>query len=296
MIERTNFKSKQNGEELLSNVPGTSLFHCLYADNESLIGGAFPWHWHTAFEIDYVEGCDMRFDFAGSSVVVPQGNAIFINAGEIHSYQPNGTTPCKITAFIFEPVFLAGNYNDAIYTKYVAPVLNAAPTSLLISSDTRQSLGMISVIENMIRIASVEPACYEIRLRSELGNFWCCLMDCLKSIQEFPCPKNKDRERIKQMLDFIHANYSQPLSLKDIAASALVGSRECSRCFARSIGRSPMEYLNYYRIQMAIRQLITTDRSVTDISEYSGFSSISYFGKVFKRYTGLSPLQYRSCV
>lgn len=291
MIERTHFRAKQDEEELLS---GDASFHCLYADDDSLIGGAFPWHWHTAFEIDYIEGCDMQFQFAGTSLVVPQGNAVFINSGEIHSYQPKGTSPCKITAFLFEPGFLAGSYQDIIYTQYVAPIMNASLASLLISPEVPRHQSMMSSIENMIQIASAEPSCYEIRLRSELGNFWCGLIDTMKQTREFTCPKNRDRERMKQMLDFIHGNYSLRLSLNDIASSAFIGARECSRCFQRSIGCSPMEYLNDYRIQMAIRQLITSDQNITEISEYCGFSSISYFGKVFKQHTGQSPLQYRS--
>ncbi|MGN0180246.1 MAG: helix-turn-helix domain-containing protein [Monoglobaceae bacterium] len=296
MIEKTNFKSKNNKEELLSNASVESLLHCLYADDDSLIGGAFPWHWHTAFEIDYIEGCDMQFDFTGTSVFVPQGNAIFINSGEIHSYRALGKSPCKIIAFIFEPVFLAGSYSDKIYTQYIAPILNAGLTYTLISPDLAKDRNMILNIENMIQLASDEPDCYEIMLRSELGNFWCGLMDSLKSMQEIWCSENRDRKRIKTMLEFIHSNYMHRISLKEIAESALIGPRECSRCFGRSIGRPPMVYLNYYRIQMAIQQLITTDKNVTEISECNGFSSISYFGKVFKEHTGLSPLQYRASV
>lgn len=45
---------------------------------------------------------------------------------------------------------------------------------------------------------------------------------------------------------------------------------------------------------MAVQQLLTTDKTISEISECNGFSSISYFGKVFRQYTGASPLQYRS--
>ncbi|MGN1099024.1 MAG: helix-turn-helix domain-containing protein [Christensenellales bacterium] len=293
MIEKTHFRSKHNKEELLSNACGTSSFYCLYADDESLTGGSFPWHWHAAFEIDYVEGCDMQFNFSGNSLIVPQGNAVFINSGKIHSYQRKGNTSCKIIAFIFEPVFLSGYYNDAIYTRYTAPILSTDLPFLLISRETKQGESMIFNIEKMIRLATDEPDYYEILLRSELGNFWCGLMDTLKATHEFSCSKNKDGERMKLMLDFIHSHYNDHVSLKDIAASAMIGPRECSRCFKRSIKQAPVDYLNYYRIQMAIQQIVTTDKNITEISECNGFSSIGYFGKVFKQHTGLSPLQYR---
>ena len=294
MIEKTNFRATKEREEVLP--AAAAALHCLYADNSSLIGGSFPWHWHTAFEIDYIERCDVQYQFAGASVTVPQGSAVFINSGELHAFQPCASAPCKIIAFLFDPVFLASGCSDPIYTQYIAPVLHADLPFLLLSSENAHHRQMLASIEKMIRTAREEPRCYELLLRTALGEFWCGLMDGLHTAGELPGPKQKDKERLKRMLDFIHANYRQPLSLKDIAAAAFIGSRECSRCFDRSIGLPPMDYLNRYRIQMAIQQLMTSDKSVTEISECCGFSSVSYFGKVFKRATGLPPLQYRASV
>lgn len=253
----------------------------------------FPWHWHTAFEIDYIEGCNVQFNFVGKSLCVPQGSAIFINSEEIHSYCPENPTSCKIYALLFDPVFLAGSYNDTIYMKYVAPVISADLTAFKISSEAEPYQILISQIKNMLHLFLDEPPYYELALRSELGIFWGGLIDKLKATHEFSCPKNRDRARMKKMLDYIHSNYSSQLSLTDVAESAMIGTRECSRCFHRSIGRPPMDYLNDYRIQMAIHQLVSTNKNITEISEACGFSSISYFGKVFKKCIGLSPLQYR---
>lgn len=296
MIIRTNFQVKPSKEELFSNDLGKFPFHCLYVDSSGFIGDIFPWHWHTAFEIDYIAGCDVRFDFAGTSLYVPQGNAIFINSGEIHSYQPQMKEGCKIYAFLFELAFLSGDYNNAMFQKYITPVINAKLTALKISPDMSFFKVMSTNIANMIQLCSDESDYYEFQVHSELGEFWCCLIEELKLQNEFLCSKSRDNERIRKMLDFIHSNYCNPLSLQEIAAAATIGTRECSRCFRRSIGRSPVDYLNDYRVQMAIRLLVTTDKNITEISETTGFSSISYFGKVFKQHTGVSPLQYRASV
>lgn len=297
MIEKTNFRATQKREEIFSENSQTASLRCLYADADSIIGDAFPWHWHTAFEIDYIEGCDTQFDFSGTSLLVPHGSAIFINSGEIHSYRPKVPMQCRIYAFLFAPTILAGSCGDPIYTQYVAPIVGSNLTFLSISSDSGQDAAMLSDIRKMISLASEEPDYYEITLRSTLGSFWCDLMDRLKSQSGFFRSGSRDRERIRQMLNFIHSNYSVPLSLQEIAASAAIGARECSRCFQRCIRRSPMEYLNDFRIQMAMQQLAAADKSITEISECCGFSSISYFGKVFKQHTGQTPLQYRlSCM
>lgn len=55
-----------------------------------------------------------------------------------------------------------------------------------------------------------------------------------------------------------------------------------------------MDYVNFYRIQIALEMLTSTTRTITEISEMCGFSSLSYFGKVFRQHTGVTPVQYRS--
>lgn len=145
----------------------------------------------------------------------------------------------------------------------------------------------------MIRLCAEEPKYYEIRVRTKVEEFWCYLLDKITAMQIKPSSHREESARIKEMLNYIHNHYGNPLSLEKIASAASVGVRECSRCFQRSIRRSPMEYVNFYRVQIALEMLTSTNRTITEISEICGFSSLSYFGKVFRQYTGVTPVQYR---
>ena len=95
------------------------------------------------------------------------------------------------------------------------------------------------------------------------------------------------------MLTFIRQNYREKLSLEDIARSASISKSECLRCFRTSIDRSPFEYLQDYRIEIAERLLRSTDDSVLDIALQTGFSNSAYFGKIFREVHGISPGVYR---
>ena len=55
-----------------------------------------------------------------------------------------------------------------------------------------------------------------------------------------------------------------------------------------------IEYLNQYRLNMAARQLTATDLPVTTIALESGFNNISYFNRVFKKYFGITPREFRT--
>ena len=66
-----------------------------------------------------------------------------------------------------------------------------------------------------------------------------------------------------------------------------------STLFKQSTGSSFKEYLNMVRIEESKRLLANTDYSIIDISLATGFEDQSYFSKVFKKFTGLTPKQYR---
>ena len=75
---------------------------------------------------------------------------------------------------------------------------------------------------------------------------------------------------------------------------AAISVRECSRCFDRCIGVSPIQYLNNYRLHMAAEMLLSTKASILEISENCGFNSAAYFSKLFSEAMGCTPHQYRT--
>lgn len=294
MIKKTYFRSTANKEEVFSSPSNILPFQCLYADTDSLIGGRIPWHWHSAFEIDYVIGSDTCFYFEGKSFEIPAGSAVFINSGAIHSYCPRNPKQCEIYALLFEPVLLSGEYHNDIFRKYIAPVMNGEMTAFPIFAEKQTDRSILSPVEKMVELFSEEPEFYEILLRSELNAFWCELIRHIPPGDKQPNAKRKDHFRMTQMLQYIHTRYRDPISVTEIANAAGIGKRECDRCFQRAIGRTPIGYVNEYRVQMAIQELLCSDKTVTEISEGCGFSSVGYFGKVFRQCTGLSPVQYRN--
>ena len=107
-------------------------------------------------------------------------------------------------------------------------------------------------------------------------------------------PRNsRAEERLKKMLNYIHTNYSASIVLRDIARSADVSERECTRIFSKTTNHTPVEYLRHYRIQMAERYLLESADSISDISDRCGFRDLSYFGRIFREETGRTPSQYR---
>ena len=77
------------------------------------------------------------------------------------------------------------------------------------------------------------------------------------------------------------------------AAEAALEPKYFCRVFRQITGRTPINYLNYYRVECAAELLCTTQGSITDIALECGFGDVSYFSRMFRRYKGQTPGQYR---
>ena len=104
----------------------------------------------------------------------------------------------------------------------------------------------------------------------------------------------KKVSQLKRALALIEENYASPLTLEQLSAAAKMSPKYFCRFFQEMTHHTPIEYLNLYRIEHACYQLITTDRSVTEIAFNCGFNDLSYFIKTFKRYKGITPKRYLS--
>ncbi len=104
---------------------------------------------------------------------------------------------------------------------------------------------------------------------------------------------SKNYELMKRAMLFISENFSKNLSLDEVADYVHLNPSYFSSVFKQSCGSSFKEYLNMVRIEESKRLLANTEYSIIDIAIATGFEDQSYFSKVFKKYTGLTPKQYR---
>ncbi|HIQ99233.1 MAG TPA: PocR ligand-binding domain-containing protein [Candidatus Scybalocola faecavium] len=103
----------------------------------------------------------------------------------------------------------------------------------------------------------------------------------------------KNREIMKKAVSFISQHYSEPITLSYVANEVHLNPAYFSTLFKKEIGLSFKEYLNHVRIEESKRLLSNSNFSIIDIAIAVGFEDQSYFSKVFKKYTGMTPKQFR---
>lgn len=94
-------------------------------------------------------------------------------------------------------------------------------------------------------------------------------------------------------MDYVSKHYREKFHIEDIARELGLSEGYLSRLFRKTTGVCLQDYIVQHRVERSTGLLSYTDMSIPDISAYVGFPSQSYFGKVFKKYTGTTPLKYR---
>ncbi|HEX6468231.1 MAG TPA: helix-turn-helix transcriptional regulator [Streptosporangiaceae bacterium] len=101
---------------------------------------------------------------------------------------------------------------------------------------------------------------------------------------------------IDDVIRDIYARFSEPITIDDMARSAMYSRFHFSRVFREVTGVSPGQFLTTVRIQEAKRLLLTTSLTVKEITVRVGYSSVGTFSAKFKDFVGMSPTAYRDCV
>jgi AraC-like DNA-binding protein len=99
--------------------------------------------------------------------------------------------------------------------------------------------------------------------------------------------------RIAFAVQYIREHLHEDISIEDLCQKACLSRPHFFRCFKNELGFTPTDFINRSRIERAKQQLRQPGMSITDVCYAVGFNSLSYFNRVFKKITGLSPQQYQ---
>jgi AraC-like DNA-binding protein/quercetin dioxygenase-like cupin family protein len=296
MIIRSNLDfSGANHEEVLPVEREKFPYVCMYAELEKEPGGFIGWHWHDAMEIDYILSGAVDIFFLDQECRLQKGDAVFVNADVIHAFRiAPGTEHCKTISHLFYGEFLSGGITTRMHEKYMMPVIGN-PNLQFEKFSPEQDGAAVRNITAATDACDREPEGYEFLLRDSLTAVWIYMLrkedERIKNAQK---KSQTDSNRMREMLEYIHLHYSEKILVEGIASAANVSTRECTRCFLRTIGASPMQYLSQYRLEQAAHMLMHTEEKIIAIADACGFSTESYFGKCFFNQNGCSPREYRN--
>lgn len=257
-------------------------FHCI------------DWHWHHDLEFIYVTHGTAICFADGQSIQLPQDFGMFINSGVLHRYE--AASSVLLPNIVFSPTLLAEE-NSLLYEKYIAPILSSHTPFQIFSPEIPWQKKILELLKQIFSLYETmeKNEKKELYIIQIVWQIWELLFDCLPLTIQLSETKNSRnaQARLQIMMQYIHDHYQSPLTLEEIASSALIGKSSALQIFQSGIHLSPVAYLIQYRLDCAAHLLHTTEKSISLIAEETGFSSTGYFCRKFKQRYNISPGEYR---
>lgn len=291
-MQLTQIPTDEQGRELTQF--GTPMFPVAAYQNDisRFELGYVPWHWHSECEFAYVTHGALEVDFAGGNVVVEAGESVFVASDQVHAMRSATSAACRMDNIVFSPDIVSGSLYSVYHTKYVVPVLqNKEIGAIALRKTDPQNIPALEMLASAANTYASDAFSSEMRLRNILCEAWLRVAQTCSARND---AVSQQTGYIKKLLSFVHENYTEPITLEDIAKGAAVSPRTCSRAFKNQLGTTAMEYLRQYRVGKAAQMLLETDLPITDVCYACGFSNPSHFTTTMKSAMGLSPAAYRT--
>jgi YesN/AraC family two-component response regulator len=103
----------------------------------------------------------------------------------------------------------------------------------------------------------------------------------------------QEKSPIKRVIEYIHQNLSEKLTLADAAAQIHLHPNYLSQLFKQQLGRNFIDYIVGVRMEEAMKLLLLTSLRVNEIANRLGYTDIAYFSNTFKKWSGYNPSDYR---
>ena len=252
-------------------------------------------HWHNSFElIEVVEG---RFycNVDGSEFLINKGNICIINRGRLHHIytEDYNASMCRKKTIIFNPDYFIKDQN--IYEKYILPLLEKDAFAH-IQFNIKKGIGLDinTLMKEIEALEDEKPIGYELEEYSLIYKVIRYLYLAYQSSkQSIHTTYDANVQIQRNMTSFIHEHFNSKIGLEDIAEAGQVSKSTCIRLFHKYTGKSPIDFLNNYRLQMSAEKLVTTSEQITEIAYACGFGQPSYFNRLFLKEYNMTPNQYR---
>ena len=247
----------------------------------------WEWHMHEEYEIYMTIEGERTYYVGDNEYTVKKGEIIFINEQVPHKTKTDkGNVGFVIQ---FNPIN-AGN--DA--QKSVMHFINYATNDVYVfKADSSINNELKSCLSNIISENSDKGKFFENFIISDVYKIFAILYryDIIKNTESFKF--TKETAKMQPVLSYINEHYNEKITLEQMSDLVNFDKSHFCRVFKRCVNASLVDYINYIRISKAEKILLSTNKSIAEIAEETGFTSVAYFTKTFKTIKSCTPTQYK---
>ncbi len=249
-------------------------------------------HWHDDFEIIRIRKGNIHCHVNDSDFLLNPGELCFINYDTLHRVYNTETTAGDLDALIIKTDMLA--QNKEIYEKYILPIIHN-PDFAHVQIDGRNSYAKLisDIFDVLYELITDKPVGYELDVMGYIYMLFRRLYLVYSAQEEIPVSYSSDVSLQRRMSTYIYEHYMDRITLDDISGAAGVSKSKCAALFRKYTQKTPINFLNSYRLEMAAKLLTTSDEPISYIASSTGIGEQSYFNRLFMKEYKCTPLEWR---
>lgn len=246
------------------------------------------YHWHHHHEIIHILSGTFHLTLDGETKRYHAGDIIYIMDGTLHGGDPDDHD-CIYDCIVFDLQILMKD-NHAC-SKTIQDIMDH---KIVIHTLISECAPVISDTVNQLTAAlSTKKTGYEFMTQGYLYHLLGVILEChFYEEHTSNMTTTSQLNSLKTVLAYISENYGNNINLDSLAKIAGMNPKYFCRYFHNMTKHTPIDYLNYYRIECACEMLSTKDISIREAAISCGFNDTSYFIKVFHKYKGITPKQF----
>lgn len=258
----------------------------------------FYLHWHKEFEFFVVTQGFIELTIEDRTYLLKPGDCAFINSNLYHSGKSVNGDGCTFFALDFFYGFLDEDLHTNFGRRYISPVLEGklVYSEVIHATCHEEDSWQAEVVRLLHEINSCgekELALYELMIKSHILNIWHLYYKHAEVTQADDEKDMAHKNLLKPVISYMKLNYTDEITLSVLSNIIPMSEGHFCRVFKEVMMITPFQYLMNYRIMQSCRLLIETDKKIGEVANLSGFSTISYYNKVFLKIIGCTPKQYK---
>lgn len=249
----------------------------------------FQMHWHNEIEFLLVLEGSISIRVGEEVYYLKENDVILVNNNELHSTRRT-IDENVLLAVQINPIFYNNIFPDFSKVKFNCK-------SFEYGEERQETFDIIRhYIAKIVWELNKKDLGYQLRIASHLNLLGEHLLNnCDYELVEDDDAEIRDTDlaRLQRIIEYVNKNYYKKITLKDIAEREHLNYYYLSHFIKDKMGMSFQGYLNTVRLYKAVKMLITTDMSIIDISNASGFANINSFNNLFRDTYNCTPTEYR---
>ncbi|MDN3641670.1 AraC family transcriptional regulator [Lutimonas halocynthiae] len=250
----------------------------------------FFWHFHPEFELVFIEGADGNRHVGNHNSRFKGSDLVLIGSYIPHlNFDYGIKTAYEKIVVHMPPDFLKTDFATTPELVSIHQLMEDSKKGVAFGNDTKSKIGMR--LKKLDDLNSFEQFLEMMDILNVLAH--AKDKEFLHSSPVKNQFNTKDTDRLDRIHDFIDEHYQRRIDIQEVADLSHLTKPAFCRYFKKITRLTFTQFVNHYRIDKA-KKLLLSGKNVTETCFSSGFESLSYFNRTFKKITGTNPISFRS--